>query len=370
MFDRVPERFAPYFGALGAVFIVLFVVALTNVSAPTTAPAATEPAFSDLLATNTVTPPPQPATTSTQKQKNVAQPVKQAAPMPAPKTPAPTEPEKPVDLDPAAAALRGALVNVICYAPAGSKVRSISGSGIVIDPKGIVLTNAHIAQHFLLKSEGVSCSIRAGSPAVTRYDAALIYLPAAWIEANAKLLTKPNPTGTGERDFALLAITRSLTSEPLPATYPFVPLAVRWPSAGTPVVIASYAAQFLGGEQIRSALFPTIVFGRVETLYTFGTNTADVIALGGSAAAQEGSSGGGVASEGGTLLGTITTSTTEGDTSARSLDAITASYIRAAYASDTGSPIDVLLAKPTAESVADFAPRLPELEAILTAQLQ
>ncbi|MDP2655877.1 MAG: hypothetical protein Q8P17_05220, partial [bacterium] len=90
---------------------------------------------------------------------------------------------------------------------------------------------------------------------------------------------------------------------------------------------------------------------------------------GGSAIAQEGSSGGGVVSEKGELVGTVTTSKVQGDISTRSLNAITASYIRAAYAGETGQALDLLLAKSTADAVADFAPRIPELESIITTQL-
>jgi len=93
----------------------------------------------------------------------------------------------------------------------------------------------------------------------------------------------------------------------------------------------------------------------VKEVFTFASTSADVLALGGSAAAQEGSSGGGVSNINGELIGTITTSTTEGTTDTRKLDAITASYIRSAYARETGSALDLLLAKPTSTSIADFA---------------
>ena len=265
--------------------------------------------------------------------------------------------------------LRTALVNIICYAPAGSSLRSTSGSGIIIDSKGIILTNAHIAQNFLLVDRNVSCTIRAGSPATDKYKASLIYIPSSWVNANAKILTEANPSGTGEYDFALLAISKSITRDELPSFFPFIPLATSPSNIGTPVVIASYGAQFLESSQIRSSLFPTVVFGSVKDVFTFATNTIDVLALGGSAAAQEGSSGGGVSDSNGELVGTITTSTTQGTTDTRKLDAITASYIRAAYASETEQALDLLLAKPTATSVTDFASRIPELEAILTAQL-
>ena len=134
-------------------------------------------------------------------------------------------------------------------------------------------------------------------------------------------------------------------------------------------MIASYGAQFLESSQIQSSLFPTIVFGSVKDVFTFVSTTIDILALGGSAAAQEGSSGGGIAGIYGELVGTITTSTTQGTTDTRSLGAITASYIRAAYANETGQAIDILLSKPLMDSINNFAPQIPVLESILTAHL-
>lgn len=283
--------------------------------------------------------------------------------------PLPTFSSGNASLDASAVALRAALVNIMCYAPAGSPIHSISGSGLLIDSKGIILTNAHVAQYFLLADRGVDCTIRSGSPATSEYNAALIYISPAWIRANATVLTQTTPIGTGEYDFALLAVTSSATSGPLPSSFPYLSLAQTSPSAGTPVVIASFAAQFLDQKQIQSALYPTVVFGSVKDVFTFGTNTVDVLALGGSAAAQEGSSGGGIADASGALIGTITTSTITGATDARSLGAITASYIRSEYAREMGSSLDALLAESTAYAVADFAPKMPALESILTAQL-
>lgn len=273
-------------------------------------------------------------------------------------------------LDEVATVLRGALVNIMCYAPVGGRLRSISGSGIIIDPKGIILTNAHIAQYFLLTTKGVSCTIRTGSPAVDSYQAALIYISPLWIRANTTVLTQSAPTGTGEYDFALLGITKGMKSNVLPTTFPFISLAEQSPALGSPIVIASYGAQFLEASQIQSSLYPTIVFGSIKDIFTFAVNTIDVLALGGSPAAQEGSSGGGLGDFSGKLVGTITTSTIEGETSQRSLSAITASYIRAEYAAEMGSPLDLLLSEAVTNSVNDFSSQIPKLEAILTAQLQ
>ena len=257
----------------------------------------------------------------------------------------------------------------MCYAPAGSTLHSISGSGVIIDPKGVILTNAHVAQYFLLANKGVSCVIRSGSPAVDEYQASLEYISPAWIQANAGVLSESMPFGTGEHDYALLAITGSTSSDPLPALFPFIPLASTSSASGTPVVIASYGAQFLNTAQIQSHLTPTIVYGSVKGVYTFGTSTVDVLALGGSAAAQEGSSGGGVVNATGALVGVITTSTITGPTYDRSLNAITTSYIQADFLNESGEPIAQLLAQPPADAAAQFAAHIPSLEAVVEAAL-
>lgn len=333
------------------------------VSTPSPSPVASSPTPSSGATSPTPVLKPAPAPAKIVKPVQPVEPV--AAPIPSPEVTAAVD----AGLNAASASLRSALVNIICYAPAGSPFHSISGSGIIIDPKGIILTNAHIAQYLLLADKNVSCKVRTGSPAADQYAATLLYLPPVWVNTNAKLLTSPNPTGTGEYDFALLGITTSLTQAPLPASFSSLPLATAALVVGAPVVIGSYGAQFLDYSQIQSDLFPTIVFGSVKAIYTFATNSIDVFALGGSAAAQEGSSGGGVVNAFGQLAGTITTSTTEGSTDTRELDAISASYIRAEYARETGGSIDDLLATPVSSSAANFAGTASHLEDTLISTL-
>lgn len=294
-----------------------------------------------------------------------AQPVSTPVVVSTPVTSAPTG-----DISASASEIRGALVNIICDAPASTGLHSISGSGVVIDPRGIILTNSHIGQYFLLRNLGVQCVIRTGSPAQDAYYASLAFISRAWLTGNATALTQAEPTGTGEFDFAILAVTRSATDAPLPTNFAYAPLANDAPELNEPVVIGSYAAQFLQSSQIESALYPTIVYGSIHDVFTFQTTTVDVVSLGGSAAAQEGSSGGGVVDAQGDLVATITTSTTQGDTSARQLNAITASYIRRDYVDESGgTTLATLLAESPANMIAGFAPQIPSLEAIITADL-
>ncbi|MDE2058083.1 MAG: trypsin-like peptidase domain-containing protein, partial [Patescibacteria group bacterium] len=225
----------------------------------------------------------------------------------------------------ASAALEGALVNILCIAPAGSAFHSISASGVVVTPSGYVLTSAHVAAYFLLADQGVSCVLRAGSPAKDAYTASLAYISPDWVARDSALLLEASPTDTGEYDFALLAITGGASKAPLPSPLPFVPLAAASPAAGDAVVVGSYGAQGLSAQAIETALSPTLVPGAVAELLTFDSTTPDVIAVAGSAAAEEGSSGGGVATLDGALAGSITTSSNTGSIASRTLSALSAS---------------------------------------------
>lgn len=294
-------------------------------------------------------------------------PLPEPVPTPEPTVtaPAPTIPSAANDLALAAVSARAALVNILCIAPYGSGIPSISGSGTLIDPKGIILTNAHVAESFLLVDKGVRCTIRGGSPARNEYTASLIYISPEWLKANPKTLVQSAPSGTGEHDIALLGITGSTDASPLPASFPTIPLAVAEPVLNQPVVISTYAAQFLTSDQISQALNPTIVYGSIHDIFTFVASTVDIVSLGGSAAAQEGSSGGGVIDAASKETAMVVTSTVTGDTSTRNLSAITATYIAREYATATGIALSATLAAPVANSIAAFAPQIPALEALV-----
>lgn len=351
------SRFTPYFGIAAGLLCGIFIFVLFNRVAPVTTvvPGVVNPVSSATTSTKAIAP----------AERASSKVVSTTTPASAPAAPS----GRSVALTAAGSALIDALVNIICYAPAGSGLHSISASGVFIDPKGIILTNAHVAQYFLIADKGVSCIIRSGTPAVDRYDASLIYISPTWLKKNPSVLTETLPNGTGEYDFAFLAVSDSSTTNPLPSSFPSVSLATLSPLSNTPIVIASYGAQFLDPSQIVSTLFPTMVFGSVKDVFTFNTNTIDVLSLGGSAIAQEGSSGGGVSNTEGELVGIVTTSTVSGAVSTRSLSAITSSYIRAEYASEAGQPLSSLLVRRPSFSIANFAPQIPVLEAIITAQL-
>jgi len=277
------------------------------------------------------------------------------------------------DLERASEKIRAAVVNILCYADPGS-VTPISGTGVVVDSRGLILTVAHVAQYFLLRDypekDDVECVIRIGSPARTAYKAELAYISKSWVRINPRTLLESEPSGTGENDFALLAITKSATSAPLPDSFPSVPLSEDSPDIGDATVIGSYGAQFLSGAEVQSSLYPILVFGSVQGLFTFRDNTVDLISLGGTVAAQEGSSGGGAVNAKAELIGLITTSSMEDQTASRDLRAITPPHIRASYHADTGNDFDSYFGTNALPPlVAAFASDAAALTAILVQNL-
>jgi hypothetical protein len=278
-------------------------------------------------------------------------------------------------LDTTIGLVRGALVNIICV-PTAPNLKTASATGVVIDPRGIIMTVAHMAQFFLLadypQRAGTTCVIRAGSPAKTAYTASLIYISPEWVKNNPTTLVESVPTGTGEDDFAFLAITGSAIGDRLPGSFTAIPLSHADPAQNAPVTIGSYGAEFLDTAQIKSELYPIVVFGSVTDRYTFRNNTEDLISVTNTAAAQEGSSGGVIVGAGDTAVGLITTSSlTAGSVTSRTLHAITANYIRREFQAETGDSLDDYLASSTLPAlVHEFSSQAAGLSSFLESKIK
>jgi len=226
------------------------------------------------------------------------------------------------------------LVNILCTTKAGGSFEPISGSGVIIDTRGVILTNAHVGQFFLLANYGspgnVQCVVRTGSPATPAYTAELLYLPPPWVEANSSQIISQEAMGTGENDYSFLLITGPVSSgTPYPASFPALVMNTSDPSINTNVFLAAYPAGFLGGTTIQMDLYASSALSMVQTLYTFeNPSNVDLISLGGTVVAQSGSSGGAVINAGtGSLIGIITTETQGTTTASRDLNAITIAHI-------------------------------------------
>lgn len=206
--------------------------------------------------------------------------------------------------------IENATVNIYCRLFAGRKIFTTSGSGVFISDRGVILTNAHVAQYVLLASTKGrvrgTCSVRTGSPATETYTAAVLYFPSAWIDANAAALKKRTPTGTGESDFALLYVTGA-KSGTLPAIFPTLPLWLIGGTEGESVTVAGYPTVNLDSDEIRNHLSLLRSPATVTSVRGFSTNGNDVLSISSSTAASAGVSGGPVIREGGALTGIVTT---------------------------------------------------------------
>ncbi|MFC1615151.1 serine protease [Patescibacteria group bacterium] len=239
---------------------------------------------------------------------------------------------------------RSALVNILCSTKTSGPLNPISGSGVIIDPRGIVLTNAHIAQYFLLENymveDYMNCILRTGSPAYPTYDAEILYISPKWIKENTDNITQDNPVGTGENDFALLYINKHIRDDiNLPTEFPHIELETDENNIEkeNSVLIAGYPAGFLGGTAIQKELWPVTTFSYITEVFTFISGTIDIVSLNGNIAAQKGSSGGAVINtNNGKIIGVVVTSTEAEQTEDRVLNAITLPHINRSIFADIG----------------------------------
>lgn len=249
------------------------------------------------------------------------------------------------------AAARAATVNIFCEMESSRSVKTITGSGVLIDRRGVILTNAHIAQFFLLndypKKGATECIIRTGNPAHTSYTAKLLYIPITWIQANADEIANARPTGTGEHDYALLYITGTVESGGnLPDEFPILPvdLSEEVAAKDEQLLITSYPALVSEVEEVENSLYLVSALAITDRLFTFDSmNRLDLFGLSGNILAQHGSSGGAVVDADGYLVGIVVTSTKKDLVLERQLRALTPAYINRNLIEENGTSIQQLL---------------------------
>jgi S1-C subfamily serine protease len=236
-----------------------------------------------------------------------------------------------------------AIVNIFCTLTNTDVIRTTTGTGFFIDADGVIMTNAHVAQFLLLENseyyDDAECIVRNGNPATPRYRAELLYLSPAWIQANAGVFNDEIPLGTGERDYALLYVSETMTGEPLPAQFPalsFDSNLLRTSIKGETVLAAGYPADTLLLSGPDADLLPRQAETTISELYTFGSNYADVFSIRGSEVGAQGASGGPVVNEAGLVIGMIATRGDDATDGIGSLRAITLSHIDRTITEETG----------------------------------
>lgn len=225
---------------------------------------------------------------------------------------------------------RKAIVNILCTVK-GQELSPISGTGVIINSNGLVLTNAHIAQYFLLKDlfmkDYITCVLRTGSPAYPKYNVELVYISPIWVKQNVGMLKVENPQGTGKNDYAFLRITGLMDGSNLNDIPYIKPNSRENIFVNEPVILVSYPAGFLGSLSILKDLNITSGITAVRDYFTFNDGFIDVISVPGTVVSQKGSSGGAVVDKDSTVIGIITTTSSGNTTGERDLAAITLGYI-------------------------------------------
>lgn len=268
-----------------------------------------------------------PPTTPTQPR----QPLPTQKPVPAAPSASESQIPKP-DLQGKIGSYAEVAVNIVCKQPQGNMISATTGSGVMVSPSGVILTNAHVAQYVLLEDGGhnTDCIVYRNNIADHGYHVDVIYFPTGWMEENANSMKEANPRGTGEFDFALLYITKSTKKSERDLNFPYAKISLdnNKYKKGNSVNITGYP----GGvsklfDMDRSDILKTDK-SKIKEVYSFNRqDNIDLFSTLQTHVAQRGASGGGIFSTN-DLIG-ITVTISEGD-GGSSINSITTQYINSA----------------------------------------
>lgn len=232
------------------------------------------------------------------------------------------------------------LVNIICLQKEGNLINAHTGSGIIISPKGLVITNAHVALPFLIEqSEGknkMDCVLYKENIPTFGYKAELIYISEEWVKENAEIISALNPKGTGENDYALLYINKNTNpalSVPRNFSYKNINTKKDYVGIGDEVLVAGFPGAPKTLIDLNHAVNLKQDIVKIYDVYTFMKNSVDVFSTEITEVAAKGASGGGVFKNN-ELVGLIVT--TSGPPNNSRINALTTDYINRDLISDYG----------------------------------
>lgn len=261
------------------------------------------------------------------------------------------------------------VVNIICVNKSSGIINLTTGSGVIVSPSGIVLTNSHVANTFLFDDKNSSnykeCTIRRENIPTYGFNAKLVYLPQDWIIENKSFFTEDNPRGSGENDYALLAITNNTNpSLKTPNSFRYVDILNNENEIkeDESIIIGAYPGLHTGVFEVDSNASFRKATSYIRELITFDRRTIDIVSTGPNNVAQKGSSGGGIFWQN-KLLGIITT--TDGYGSSSYLNAITIPYIIRDFRNDTGDSFESFISRNKESLISNFEMQENSLKSLI-----
>jgi len=249
--------------------------------------------------------------------------------------------------------IKSATANILCSERVPQGIEKFTGSAVAISPAGVFITNSHVALYILLEetlSTGdMSCFIRTGSPAKKAYKAEIVYIPKAWVMNNKNILNTSSPSGSGEKDYALIRVTSSLQNNYL-TSVPYLDRSIKNPSINDSIYLSGYPAGFSNGDLLDSSLYEMEQNASIRDIFGFDTFSADSFGTSPTLLAEKGSSGGGITDADGKLLGIMFATTLDNYTNQKNIRGITLSYINRDILKDTGKDLDWYVTNATEEA--------------------